>query len=155
MSGSRHSARKRRIGRPTLRLYRDPSNARIVGVCAGIANYLGAEMWVVRCVAVTGLIFIPSIVFPAYWILYFVLNPPPDREFDDGEPRSSRPEEHVSPAPELGPKLSPRRSLRNLRADLAQVELRLRRIEFHVTSGRYELQKEFNELTGGRPGPAR
>ena len=59
------------------------------------------------------------------------------------------------PAPELGPKLSPRRSLRNLRADLAQVELRLRRIEFHVTSGRYELQKEFNELTGGRPGPAR
>lgn len=89
----------------------------------------------------------PGIVFPAYWILYFVLNPRPDREFD-GQPPPFSPEDHASPAPELGPKLSPRRSLRNLRAGLAQAELRLRRIESHVTSGQYELQKELNKLDG-------
>ena len=130
------------------KLYRDPANARIVGVCAGVANYFGAEVWVVRCVAVTGLIFIPSIVFPAYWILYFVLGPCPEREPGAQQPRSSRADDHSSPAPEFGPTLSPRRSLRNLRAKLAQAELRLRRIESHVTSGRYELHKELNKLDG-------
>lgn len=149
MSRRRRVSRKRRWRRPVLGLYRDPENARIVGVCAGIAEYLGAETWVVRCVAVTGLIFMPSIVFPAYWILYFVLNPLPDGEFDEPEAGPSGPADHSSPAPELGPKLSPRRSLRNLRADLSQAELRLRRIESHVTSGQYELQRELNKLDGG------
>ena len=150
--GGRYAAEERADRRLTRKLYRDPENARIVGVCAGVANYLGAEVWVARCVAVTGLIFMPSIVFPAYWILYFVLSPLPDREPDGQRPKSSGPEDHSSPAPELGAKLSPRRSLRNLRADLAQAELRLRRIESHVTSGQYELQKELNKLDGAGAG---
>ena len=152
MSARRRRAQWRRGRRSASRLYRDPESGRIAGVCAGIAGYLGAESWVVRCVAVTGLIFMPSIVFPAYWILYFVLDTPRDREFDEPNSRSTDPDIHSSPAPELGPQLSPRHSLRNLRADLAQVELRLRRIEFHVTSGQYELQKELNKLDGARQG---
>ena len=163
--GSTRRARRRRHGRrrrhreeaddraPPGKLYRDPKRARIGGVCAGIANYFGAEVWVVRCVAVTGLIFMPSIVFPAYWILYFVLNPRPDQETEAAAATSSGQEDHSSPAPELGPQLSPRRSLRNLRAAMAQAELRLRRIESHVTSGRYELQKELNKLDGAGTGP--
>jgi phage shock protein PspC (stress-responsive transcriptional regulator) len=59
------------------RLYRDPSREKIVGVCAGIARYYGVEPWVVRCIAVTGLLFFPTIVFPAYWIAYFVMEKPP------------------------------------------------------------------------------
>ena len=145
--GGRQQREEHRDRGSPRKLYRDPENARIVGVCAGIADYLGAEVWVARCVALTGLIFMPGLVFPAYWILYFVLSPRPDREPDEREPPFS-PEDHASPAPELGPKLSPRRSLRNLRAHLEQAELRLRRIESHVTSGQYELQKELNKLTG-------
>lgn len=151
--GSRQQREEHRDRGSPRKLYRDPENARIVGVCAGIADYLGAEAWVARCVALTGLIFMPGLVFPAYWILYFVLSPRPDREPNEREPPFS-PEDHASPAPELGPKLSPRRSLRNLRAHLAQAELRLRRIESHVTSGQYELQKELNKLTGQSPNPA-
>ncbi len=137
--------------RPSVRplsrkLYRDREHAKIAGVCAGIAAYFGAEVWVVRCVAVTGLIFVPSVIFPAYWIMYFVMSRPPD---NGREQQGAGPEQggdHTSPAPELGPQLSPRRSLRNLRAALAQAELRLRRMESHVTSGQYELQKELNRL---------
>ena len=33
-----------------------------------------------------------------------------------------------------------------------QAELRLRRMEFLVTSGQYDLHKEFNELDGRRAG---
>ena len=144
--GRREAKEERRDRSPTRKLYRDPEHARIAGVCAGIARYFGAERWVTRCIAITGLIFMPSIVFPAYWILYFVLRPAPGQDFDEREENSTDPADHSSPAPELGPKLSPRRSLSNLRAGLEQAELRLRRIETHVTSGQYELQKELNKL---------
>ena len=119
-------------------------------MCAGIANYFGAELWVARCLAITGLIFMPSIVFPAYWIMYFVMSPPPDKNTDTEAAVADGRSDHTSPAPELGAKLSPRRSLRNVRADLTQAELRLRRIETHVTSGQYELQRELNRLDGDR-----
>ena len=37
-------------------LYRDPQRGALGGVCAGLADYLGVEIWVVRLVAVTALI---------------------------------------------------------------------------------------------------
>jgi len=155
-------------------LYRDTSRQRIVGVCAGIAAYYGVEPWVVRIVAVTGLLFLPSIVFPAYWIAYFVLDKGPN-----GKRRSSRWRRYgyyshrrharmnrSSHAPrgsddggervERQQPLTPRGSLRNLSADLTEAELRLRRMESHVTSGQYELQRELAKLDDGEPaaGPA-
>jgi phage shock protein C len=144
----------------TRRLYRDPRRGKIGGVCAGIAAYYGVEPWVVRCIAVTGLLFFPSIVFPAYWIAYFLMDRPPA---DDGVPRrGSRgeggaryPSNHSSPAPEFGSRLSPRNSLRDVQADLAEAELRLRRMERHVTSGQYELRRELNKIDGGAATPGR
>ncbi|MEC8755743.1 MAG: hypothetical protein VXX72_08945, partial [Pseudomonadota bacterium] len=41
---------------------------------------------------------------------------------------------------------APRRMLTHNRADLAQAELRLRRIESFVTSDTYELQKELKKM---------
>ena len=152
----RHSRRRRSGSDDTVRsrrLQRDPERGKIVGVCAGFARYYGVEPWVVRCMAITGLLFFPSIVFPAYWIAYFVMekrrpendDPVPERSAQNGR-------DDTSPAPELGPRLSPRNSLRNVQADLAQVELRLRRMEGHVTSGRYELQRELNRIDGDGDG---
>lgn len=142
---NRRSAR--RSTQRTGRLYRDPEHQKIAGVCAGIANYYGVESWVVRCIAVTGMLFLPSIVFPAYWIMYFVMDKPPrnglDNIADNGRDRSRG--SHVPPA-EFGSEPSPRVSLRNAQAGLAQVELRLRRMESHVTSGQYELQRELNKI---------
>ncbi len=133
----------------TKRLCRDSQRRIIGGVCAGIAKYYGAEPWLVRCIALTGLIFLPSLTFVAYWVLFFfVMNPSRDRR-RRRKGRSAQPEAgtaHAPEAPELGVGVSPRRSLRNLQADLMQAELRLRRMEAHITSERYELQKEFNKI---------
>ncbi len=146
-SGERFQAMPRK-------LYRDPERERIVGVCAGIARYYGVEPWVVRCIAVTGLLFFPTIVFPAYWIAYFVMEKPPKQNAEPVRERQHR-YAHSSPTPELGPRWSPRDSLRNVQADLAEAELRLRRMETHVTSGQYELQRELNRIDGGADGGAR
>ncbi len=170
------------------KLYRDVDNEKIGGVCAGIANYYGVEPWVVRCMAVTGLIFMPSVTLPAYWIAYFAMDKPPKksrkrrtkrvrrrrRERDEDmrahepadrsveeelfeeiveEPQPAsrrRPAARAIEAPsqttELGLHWSPRASLRYIHSDLDEIELRLRRMESHVTSGQYELQRELKKI---------
>ena len=166
------------LPRRSRELFLDRENRKIVGVCAGVARYFGIEAWVARCAALTGLIFLPSIVFPAYWVAFFVMgHAPSDREGtgkirsrvggyrarehaqkmrrrDNERRRAARrgrrsydeKRDHRSPAPEFGAKFSPRRSLRGARADLAEVELRLRRMEAFVTSDRYVLERGFAEI---------
>lgn len=134
-------------GYRTSRLYQDKRRQKIAGVCAGIARYFGVEVWVVRGMAITGLIFMPSVVIPAYIIASFVLPKAPDGDApqDDAANEKAR-SDHSSPAPELGTQLSPRRSLRGVQADLDQIELKLRRMESHVTSGQFELQRELKRI---------
>ena len=66
-------------------LYIDSSEEKIAGVCAALARYFGVETWIVRMGALTGLIFVPGVVFPAYWIAYFVME-----KRTDGERRHRR-----------------------------------------------------------------
>ena len=134
-------------GYRTSKIYLDKRHQKIAGVCAGIARYFGVEIWVVRGIAITGLIFMASIVIPAYIIAAIVLPKAPDTDAiaDAGTP-TERAADHTSPAPELGPRLSPRGSLRNVQADLDQLELKLRRMESHVTSGQFELQRELKRI---------
>ena len=59
-------------------LYLD-HHKRIAGVCAALARYFAMDTFTVRMLAVTGLIFIPQVAFPAYWICYFMLDERDDR----------------------------------------------------------------------------
>ncbi len=128
-------------------VYQDKRRQKIAGVCAGIARYFGVEVWVVRGMAITGLIFMPSVVIPAYIIAAFVLPKAPTDETAPEDPAVEKNRtDHSSPAPELGARLSPRRSLRGVQADLDQIELKLRRMESHVTSGQFELQRELKRI---------
>src|SRR5262249_23742184 len=95
----------------------------------------------------TGLILMPSIVVPAYFIAMFVLPKAPDGDSPlDSKVSQDARDDHASPVPELGPQLSPRRSLRNVQAEFDQIELKLLRMESHVTSGQFELQRELKRI---------
>lgn len=130
----------------TRKLYRDPHNRRIAGVCAGYARYFGFETWVARLLALTALLFMPGIALPAYFISYLFME-------KAGRSRSDRVNEmrtdHRSPAPEFGSRFAPRRSLRQVQADLTDAELKLRRMETHVTSDQYSLRREIDALDRG------
>ena len=132
-------------GYRTSRIYLDKRRQKVAGVCAGIARYFGVEVWVVRGMAITGLIFMPSVVIPAYLIASFVLPKAPNGETTAAASDATQ-ADHTSPAPELGSQLSPRRSLRGVQAELDQLELKLRRMESHVTSGQFELQRELKRI---------
>lgn len=164
----RHRSRHRlarnaeRRSRRSSRLVADPGNRKIAGVCGAVARYFGFETWAVRMGALTGLIFLPQIVFPAYWITYFIMDKSSRREREvygeaksDGHRRrrrrhrSSRNEEAASMGEqrtrhhaEREEEFVPKRTLRNTTADLTQAELRLRRLESFVTSDQYELHKQ-------------
>ena len=169
-AAERMAARRRsrwqteRMSGRTPRLYRDPEHQKIGGVCAGIARYYGMEIWVVRCIAVTGLLFFPSIVMPAYWIMYFVMDKPPGTGKSESRrsrsPRSRRNRragrngyetDDMPPSDRSEAAGPPRYRLRNVQADFAEVELRLRRMESHVTSGQFELQRELNRIEAESP----
>lgn len=149
-------------------LYRGP-NSKIAGVCAGFARYFGLEAWVVRLVAVTGVIFIPTLVLPAYIAAYFVMDTSPAGGSRRRHARRRRHSRRFARQTRMGATSDqaaetvqgeneqvdyvaaatdwpPRRMLNHSRADFAQAELRLRRIESFVTSDQYELQKELRNM---------
>ena len=148
---------KRRLNRAGM-LTRDTRNQKICGVCAGIAKYRGVDAWVVRFIAVTGLIFIPQVTFPAYIIACIVLSKEPrgarnlvgrkGRNVDESvyEPESESEPEQERKRTATDAEITPRYQLKNVQAVLDQAELRLRRMESHITSGHYELQKELNSI---------
>ncbi|MDE0422257.1 MAG: PspC domain-containing protein [Gammaproteobacteria bacterium] len=154
---TRSRARRERVptwpwsGQPrTPRLSRDTENGKLLGVCAGIANYYGLETWVVRLIVLTGLIFLTSVTLVGYFVAALLMDPSPMRKRRSRERRgrSKRrgdrrrtkdrsPEEYA---------WIPRQRLRDVGAEFDQMELKLRRMEAHVTSGHYELHRELAEL---------
>lgn len=62
------------------------------------------------------------------------------------EARRALPENALRKTPAAEPELPARNLLRNVRGTLQEAEMRLRRMEGHVTSGRYELQKELRRI---------
>jgi phage shock protein C len=118
------------------RLWRDPDRGIIAGVCAGIANYIGAEPIVVRLVAVLGLIFFFPPTIGAYVILAVVL-PPKPRAF------YANPEEEAF---WRGVNTAPTDTLGALKAKFRDLEDRLGQMEGQVASGDFELHRKFRDL---------
>ena len=55
-------------------LRRDPSKGKIAGVCAGIAEYFGMEIWLVRILILTGFFLLaPPFFFVGYIAAWFIL----------------------------------------------------------------------------------
>ena len=135
----------------TTRLYRDRQRAKIAGVCAGLSAYLGIRTWVVRVLAVTGLIYLGPVVLPLYLVGMFML---PDMPRDDvasmagASPAVSMSSDRSQPE-ERREVHSPRRDFRDAQVLMSQAELRLRRMEAHVTSDQYELRKQLSRLERG------
>ena len=132
----------------TAKLQRDVKRGKIFGVCAGFAGYYGLETWVVRLLAVTGLVFLTGVVFVGYLAATLILDKnvgQPEQAADERRGASSggrRRDDRRRSA-------SPLRRLREVRAHFDEMELRLRRMEAHVTSGQYELQRELAKI--GKP----
>lgn len=141
-------------------LYRNTQNKKIFGVCSGIADYWGMETWQVRLMAVVALFVIPSIAVPGYFIASFLMDdkpyyrtvtdrfheldePPGQEAMSDRKPKPSRPARQRAAATVDNPQ-----ALQTAKGKFADIEQRLRKMETHVTSPKFELQRELKKIAG-------
>ena len=162
---SRSRARRRK----SAHLYRDRQRKKICGVCAGVADYVGRPVWEIRLYAVFGVIFIPSVVIPSYFITYFLMEDKPyyrrvtdrfeeaidgrDSEYDDrNSGKRNRPGERQfhgsNDLSENDSAMSNVQAMKTAKNKFSDIEQRLRQMEGHVTSSRFELQREFRKISG-------
>lgn len=121
------------------RLYRDPEQGRVLGVCRGLADYFGLNVTFIRFVTVVGLIFftLPTIV--CYFLLGWILDPVPAGLFDTEEEEVFWRKVRTDPG----------QTFNGLRHRFRAMELKLRAMEAHVTSREYQMDQELRGGPGG------
>ena len=119
------------------RFYRDKQNGRIMGVCAGIADYTGFDVTLVRICMVASVFLSGGSTLPFYFIAGFI-TPKKPIQF-----ASSDPEERQF---WQGVRQSPARTARDIRSRMKNIDRRLADIESYVTTENRTLAREIDQL---------
>ncbi len=122
------------------KLYRDPVNAKLGGICAGIACYFECDTWLVRLI--TFLLFLLSLgtwVIIAYIGLYFILDEAPEK-FSQHQGFSSayHTKNNTWQTDQTAQQL-----LKKMDETLNQSEKKIEKIESYVTSFRFSMHQKF------------
>ncbi|MBE8168091.1 MAG: envelope stress response membrane protein PspC [Shewanella sp.] len=123
-------------------LYRIPSQGKISGVCAGVADYFGFETWLVR--VVTASIFLLGgygIVLVIYIALWMILDIKPAEATAKGIHKDIEVKKKIWQSGEPATQ-----ALRDVNNKFRSLELRLRNIERHVTSDSFDLKRQIDNL---------
>ena len=120
---------------PRTTLYKDKQNAKLMGVCAGIADYTGINALWVRLAALA-LIPMTGFVIPAYFIAGFLLNRKPQHHY--AVPEETQYWQRV--------RQSPRRTAREIRSQMKDIDRRLAGVETFYVSANPRLSQEIEQL---------
>ncbi len=138
-------------------LYRIPNQGKIAGVCAGIADYFGWEIWLVRVLMVSGVLFgIPWLVF-LYIAAWFILDKKPaatiNQDINDEEEAKKAAFEKELNAEPIRVKARvwqagepPKQAFHDIRSKYMSMEKELRMMERYVTSPEFTVSREINKL---------
>lgn len=119
------------------KFYRDKRNGRWLGVCAGIADYTGLDVTLIRIATVLLTILGSGMTIIAYLIAGWMA------------PR--KPIEFAYETPEQakfwqGVRASPTRTVRDVRSRFRDIDRRLADVETYVTSSNSQLAREIEQL---------
>lgn len=119
------------------KFYRDQRNGKVMGVCAGIADYTGFDVNLVRVCFVAAIFMSGGGVVPFYFIAGW-MTPTKPREFElaDREERQFW----------QGVRASPARTARDIRSRFKDIDRRLADIESYVTTENRSLAREIEQL---------
>ncbi|MDK9763563.1 envelope stress response membrane protein PspC [Vibrio sp. D420a] len=124
-------------------LYRDPINGKLSGVCAGLANFFGLEVWLVRIMVISAALLGGSfLVILAYLAMTFMIEKQPRRYVD--ELRSKQ--EHTLKQKPWEQGQTPEFLLNTLESDFEKIERDVRNIEAYVTSDTFKVNREFKNM---------
>ena len=124
------------------KLYKNSKERKILGVCAGVADYLEVDVTVVRIITVLAMLIPGSVVILAYFIAYFILDDKPETRYIPKNPEYSKVNQTLKEA-----KNSSRTTFKNCSRKFSAIHERLTRIEAYVTSSKFKLDKEFKNIS--------
>ncbi|MBA2466478.1 MAG: envelope stress response membrane protein PspC [Sphingomonas sp.] len=119
------------------RFYRDKRNGKILGVCAGIADYTGFDVNLVRVCMVATMFLSSGSILPFYFIAAFMT---PDK------PRELAVADREENQFWQGVRASPARTARDIRSRFRDIDRRLADIESYVTTENRSLANEIDQL---------
>ncbi len=142
--------------RRTRRLYKNPDKAKVCGVCVGLAEYFDFETWVVRIIAISFFLFSGGTAVVAYFVASFIMDPKPGSKSNRGcfgrerkrqKESSSEDRQYTASVKDVWRKgKAPTETLRKLEDSFANMEDKLQSMETYVTSNKYQLEKEFENI---------
>ena len=119
------------------RFYLDKRNGKFMGVCSGIADYTGLDATLVRIMFVSAVVMSGGSVLPIYFIAGFIA---------DDKPRELAIEDKEEQRFWQGVRASPRRTARDIRSRLREIDRRIADIESYVTTENRSLAREIEQL---------
>ena len=120
------------------KLYRDPDNGKIAGVCAEIADYYSWDVTLVRIVTVILGISFTLVTVALYIAGALFLQPKPRNLYDDQE------EEKYW----RRYRKSPRNTMSATQHKFRRLEKKMRKLEAYMTSSKFNLDREFSKMDG-------
>lgn len=121
---------------PRTRFYRDKINGKIMGVCAGIADYTGVDVLWIRLGAILATVLGSGIIIPIYILVGMLASTKPHHFYSD--PQEQQFWQRV--------RQSPSRTAREVRAEFRDLDRRLAEVEAFYVSGNPRLSAEIERL---------
>jgi phage shock protein C len=119
------------------RFYRDKRNGKVMGLCAGLADYTGFDVMLIRILLVLGIFISGGQLILPYFIAGLMSKDRPE-ELRDSDPEQQRFWQGV--------RQSPGRSARDIRSTLRSIDRRLADVESYTLSNNRSLAREIDEL---------
>jgi phage shock protein C len=125
------------VNTPRTKLYRDKQNGRFMGVCAGLADYTGVNVFWFRLAMVVSL-FTPmsGVTVPAYFLSGIFLKRKPPHLYVDNDEQKYWQRVRQSPA----------RTAREIRATFRDIDRRLAEVETYYVTSNPRLSAEIERL---------
>lgn len=122
---------------PRTRFYRDKRHGKVSGVCAGLADYFGLDVTLVRVATVGSFFLLGPLLFFAYFLLVAIA-PKRPLELERLDQDEKRFWQKV--------RRNPRATARSVRARFRDIDRRLAHTEAHFTSPDRRLAREIDQL---------
>jgi phage shock protein C len=119
------------------KFYLDKRHGKVMGVCAGIADYTGLDVTLVRIGLVAAIVLGAGAIIPVYFVAGWIANDQPREVADETKDQRKFWQ---------GVRASPSQSARDIRGRMREIDRRLADIEQFVTTENRSLAREIEEL---------
>jgi len=119
------------------KFYLDKKHGKVMGVCAGLADYTGFDVTLIRILFVLGVFMGGGALLPVYFVAGIIASDKP-RELEDSDPEDKKFWQAV--------RTSPSRTARDIKSRFRDIDRRLAQVEHYVTIENRSLAREIEQL---------